>query len=86
LECFIYLSVKFGGDTADIYPNSFAFWIPTGMADPKRAAATSRVFIVTKTLLWGFLGQSVSKPIDFAILLPLALVVLASVLIGVKLG
>ena len=59
--------------------------ILTGMADPKRAAATSSVFIVANSVS-GFLGQSVSKPIDFAILLPLALVVLAGGLIGSRLG
>lgn len=59
--------------------------ILTGMADPKRAAATSSVFIVANSVT-GFLGQSVSKPIDFAILLPLALVVMAGGLIGSRLG
>jgi uncharacterized membrane protein YfcA len=59
--------------------------ILTGMADPKRAAATSSVFIVANSVS-GFLGQSVSKPIDFAFLLPLALVVLAGGLIGSRLG
>ena len=59
--------------------------ILSGMADPKRAAATSSVFIVANSVS-GFLGQSVSKPIDFAILLPLALVVLAGGLLGSRLG
>jgi uncharacterized protein len=59
--------------------------ILTGMADPKRAAATSSIFIVANSVM-GFLGQSVSKPIDFAILTPLALVVLAGGLIGSRLG
>jgi uncharacterized protein len=59
--------------------------ILTGMADPKRAAATSSLFIVANSIA-GFLGQSVSKPIDYAILLPLALVVLAGGLIGSRLG
>jgi uncharacterized protein len=59
--------------------------ILTGMADPKRAAATSSIFIVANSVT-GFLGQSVSKPIDFAILAPLALVVLAGGLIGSRLG
>ena len=59
--------------------------ILTGMADPKRAAATSSVFIVANSVS-GFLGQSVSKPIDFSFLLPLTLVVLAGGLIGSRLG
>jgi uncharacterized membrane protein YfcA len=59
--------------------------ILAGMADPKRAAATSSVFIVANSVS-GFLGQSVSKPIDIAILLPLALVVLAGGLLGSRLG
>src|SRR5437867_5617501 len=59
--------------------------ILTGMADPKRAAATSSVFIVANSVS-GFLGQSVSKPVDFSFLLPLTLVVLAGGLIGSRLG
>jgi uncharacterized membrane protein YfcA len=59
--------------------------ILTGMADPKRAAATSSLFIVANSVA-GFFGQSVSKPINFTILLPLALVVLAGGLIGSRLG
>ena len=59
--------------------------ILAGMADPKRAAATSSVFIVANSVS-GFLGQSVSKPIDIAILLPLTLVVLAGGVLGSRLG
>jgi uncharacterized membrane protein YfcA len=59
--------------------------ILSGMADPKRAAATSSVFIVANSVS-GFLGQSVSKPIDLAILIPLALVVLAGGWLGSRLG
>jgi uncharacterized membrane protein YfcA len=59
--------------------------ILAGMADPKHAAATSSVFIVANSFS-GFLGQSVSKPIDLAILLPLALMVLAGGLLGSRLG
>jgi uncharacterized membrane protein YfcA len=55
------------------------------MADPKRAAATSSIFIVANSIS-GFLGQSVSKPIDLAVLLPLALVVLGGGLLGSMLG
>lgn len=59
--------------------------ILTGMVDPKRAAATCSLFIVVSSTA-GFLGQSVSKSIDYAILLPLALVVVAGGLIGSRLG
>ena len=59
--------------------------ILAGMADPKRAAATSSVFIVANSIS-GFLGQSVSKPIDLAILSPLALAVLGGGLLGSRLG
>ena len=59
--------------------------ILTGMADPKRAAATSSLFIVANSAA-GFFGQSVNKPIDFTILLPLALVVLGGGVIGSRLG
>ncbi len=59
--------------------------ILSGMADPKRAAATSSLFIVANSVA-GFFGQSVSKPVDFTILLPLALVVLAGGVIGSRLG
>jgi uncharacterized protein len=59
--------------------------ILSGMADPKRAAATSSVFIVANSVS-GFLGQSASKSIDLGILFPLALVVLAGGLLGSRLG
>jgi uncharacterized protein len=59
--------------------------ILSGMADPKRAAATSSVFIVANSVS-GFLGQSVSKPIDVSILFPLALVVLAGGVLGSRFG
>ncbi|MDQ3848833.1 MAG: sulfite exporter TauE/SafE family protein [Thermoproteota archaeon] len=59
--------------------------ILAGMADPKRAAATSSLFIIANSVA-GFLGQSVSKPIDFALLFPLSIVVLAGGLIGSRLG
>jgi uncharacterized protein len=59
--------------------------ILTGMADPKRAAATSSVFIVANSIS-GFIGQSLSKPIDLVILLPLALVVMGGGVLGSRLG
>jgi uncharacterized protein len=59
--------------------------ILTGMADPKRAAATSSIFIVANSIS-GFIGQSVSKPIDLVMLLPLALVVMGGGVLGSRLG
>ena len=65
---------------------AFPLLILSGMADPKRAAATSSVFIVANSVS-GFLGQSASKSIDLEILFPLALVVLAGEgLLGSRLG
>lgn len=59
--------------------------ILTGIADPKRAAATSSVFILANSIS-GFFGQSVSKSIDFSLLIPLAVVVLAGGIIGSRIG
>jgi uncharacterized protein len=57
----------------------------SGMAYPKRAAATSSVFIVANSVS-GFMGQSASKSIDHEILFPLALVVLEGELFRSRLG
>ncbi|MFQ5970429.1 MAG: sulfite exporter TauE/SafE family protein [Nitrososphaerales archaeon] len=59
--------------------------ILTGLADPKQAAATASIFILTNSIS-GFLAHSISKPIDLSLLLPLAFVVLAGGLIGSRLG
>ncbi len=59
--------------------------ILTGIADPKRAAATSSLFIFANSIS-GFFGQSVSKPIDFSFLIPLAVVVLVGGIIGSRIG
>lgn len=59
--------------------------ILTGLADPKRAAATASLFILTNSIS-GFIAHSLSKPIDIQFLIPLALVVLAGGLIGSRLG
>lgn len=59
--------------------------ILTGLADPKRAAATASLFILTNSIS-GFIAQSISKPIDIQFLIPLALVVLAGGLTGSRLG
>jgi uncharacterized membrane protein YfcA len=59
--------------------------ILTGLADPKQASATASIFILTNSIS-GFLGHSISKPIDLSLLVPLAFVVLAGGLIGSRLG
>ncbi len=59
--------------------------ILTGMADPKRAAATSSLFILANSIS-GFFGQSISKPVDLSLLVPLAIIVLAGALIGSRFG
>lgn len=59
--------------------------ILSGLADPKRAAATASVFILTNSIS-GFLGHSISKPIDLSLLVPLAFVVLAGGFIGSRFG
>jgi uncharacterized membrane protein YfcA len=59
--------------------------ILTGLADPKRAAATASLFILTNSIS-GFVAHSISKPIDIQVLIPLALVVLAGGLMGSRLG
>jgi uncharacterized membrane protein YfcA len=51
--------------------------ILTGLADPKRAAATAAFFILTNSII-GFLAHSISRPIDVSLLIPLG----STVLIG----
>ena len=58
--------------------------ILSGLADPKRAAATAR-FIVTNSII-GLLAHSISRSIDLSLLAPLAVVVLAGGFIGSKFG
>lgn len=50
--------------------------ILSGLADPKRAAATASFFIVTNSII-GLLAHSISRSIDVSLLAPLAVVVLA---------
>lgn len=59
--------------------------ILSGLADPKRAAATASLFILANSIS-GFIAHSTTKPIDVQFLIPLALVVLAGGLIGSRLG
>lgn len=59
--------------------------ILTGLANPKQAAGTASVFIVANSVS-GLAAHSISKPIDIALLIPLAFVVLAGALIGSRTG
>jgi uncharacterized membrane protein YfcA len=59
--------------------------ILSGLADPKRAAATASFFIVTNSII-GLLAHSINRSIDVSLLAPLAVVVLAGGFIGSKFG
>ena len=59
--------------------------ILTGLANPKQAAATASLFILTNSIS-GFAAQSISKPLDLYFLFPLACIVLAGGIIGSRLG
>jgi len=62
-----------------------ALLILSGLADPKRAAATASFFIVTNSII-GLLAHSISRSIDLSLLVPLAVVVLVGGFIGSKFG
>jgi uncharacterized membrane protein YfcA len=59
--------------------------ILTGLADPKRAAATASLFILVNSVS-GLLAHSISKEFDLSLLVPLALVVIAGGFIGSRFG
>jgi uncharacterized membrane protein YfcA len=59
--------------------------ILTGLANPKQAAAAASLFILTNSIR-GFIGHSIWKSIDFSLLIPLGIVVLAGGLIGSRFG
>jgi uncharacterized membrane protein YfcA len=59
--------------------------ILTGLAEPKRAAATASMFILVNSVS-GLIAHSLSKHIDFLFLVPLLLTVLAGGLLGSKIG
>jgi uncharacterized protein len=61
------------------------FLILTGLAHPKQAAATASLFILTNSVS-GFIGHSITKIIDFYLLIPLAVVVLIGGFLGSRLG
>ncbi len=59
--------------------------IITGLANPKTAAASASLFILTNSVS-GFAAHSITKEVDFALILPLALVVLLGGFLGSRIG
>ena len=59
--------------------------ILTGLANPKQAAATASLFILTNSIS-GFVAHSISKDIDFDLILPLAIIVIIGGILGSRLG
>jgi uncharacterized protein len=59
--------------------------IITGMASPKKAAASASLFILANSIS-SFLAHSVTKKVDLELIIPLAIVVLAGGLLGSRLG
>ena len=59
--------------------------ILTGLANPKTAAASASLFILTNSVS-GFVAHSITKEVDFVLILPLAFVVLIGGFLGSRLG
>lgn len=59
--------------------------IITGMASPKKAAASASLFILTNSVS-SFIAHSITKKVDLDLIIPLAVVVLAGGLLGSRLG
>ena len=59
--------------------------ILTGLANPKTAAASASLFILTNSVS-GLVAHSITKEVDFALILPLAFVVLLGGFLGSRLG
>ena len=59
--------------------------IMTGMASPKKAAASASLFILTNSVS-SFLAHSITKKVDLDLIIPLAIVVLFGGLLGSRLG
>ena len=59
--------------------------ILTGLANPKTAAASASFFILTNSIS-GLVAHSISREVDFALILPLAFVVLLGGFLGSRLG
>jgi uncharacterized protein len=59
--------------------------ILTGLANPKTAAASASLFILTNSVS-GLVAHSITKEVDFTLILPLAFVVLLGGFLGSRLG
>ena len=59
--------------------------ILTGLANPKTAAASASLFILTNSVS-GLVAHSITQEVDFALILPLAFVVLLGGFLGSRLG
>jgi uncharacterized membrane protein YfcA len=59
--------------------------ILSGLADPKKAAATASFFIIANSAI-GLIAHSLNRTIDLSLLLPLSAVVLVGGFIGSKFG
>jgi hypothetical protein len=59
--------------------------IMSGLANPKQAAASASLFILTNSIS-GFIAHTITKNIDFDLIIPLSIVVLIGGLMGSRLG
>lgn len=59
--------------------------IMSGLANPKQAAASASLFILTNSIS-GFIAHTITKDIDFGLIIPLSFVVLIGGLMGSRLG
>jgi uncharacterized membrane protein YfcA len=57
----------------------------SGLANPKQAAASASLFILTNSIS-GFIAHTITKDIDFGLVIPLSIVVLIGGLMGSRLG
>jgi uncharacterized membrane protein YfcA len=59
--------------------------IMSGLANPKQAASSASLFILTNSIS-GFIAHTITKDIDFGLVIPLSIVVLIGGLMGSRLG
>jgi uncharacterized membrane protein YfcA len=59
--------------------------ILTGLANPKAAAASASLFILTNSIS-GLVAHSITQEVDFALILPLSFAVLLGGFLGSRLG
>lgn len=59
--------------------------IMSGLANPKQAAASASLFILTNSIS-GFIAHTITKDIDFGSVIPLSIIVLIGGLMGSRLG